>query len=147
LDLIDDAFWHERKQQTIEFFESTCRLKEITILAHTNPDTLLYYDLVDSTCIFYRDALIAGGDEMLDAWIVLHNYQMIKNGLTKDKEQQQKFEQKLNSPEKYDHAWREIISFGWWNNANRLLPHLENGNYEKHYQKFLTDIACECDEP
>ena len=58
---VNDPFWKKLLAERIQFYESSCRLKEYTILAYSKPKILLEYELVDSTCIYYRDALIAGG--------------------------------------------------------------------------------------
>lgn len=80
LSFVDNPYWEKIRQYRILEELSTCRLHEFTILAYHNPDTLMYYETVDSTCIYYRNALISGGEELLNAWAVLINEQKKNNG-------------------------------------------------------------------
>jgi hypothetical protein len=104
------------------------------------------YSLVDSTCIFYRDALISGGQKMLDAWVVLNENLKKKNG---DPEKlQRKFDEQFNSVNRLDYARLELMSFGWWSSANRLIFHImDSGEFEAEFKKLFIKVKCECDEP
>lgn len=115
-------------------------------MAYTNPDSLLKYDLVDSTCIYYRNALIAGGSTMIEAWVQLNEEQKSENG---DPENVQKeFDAKYFSPQYLDYARIDLMIFGWWNHANHLLPHINPSyDYSKEFERLLIDHECECDEP
>ncbi|WP_147372288.1 hypothetical protein [Mariniphaga sediminis] len=50
-EFVEDSFWTQQKENLIIYYESTCRLKKYTILAYSNPEILLQYDLVDDKCI------------------------------------------------------------------------------------------------
>jgi len=146
LDFVDDEFWNRLKNERITYYNSTCRLREYTILAYSNPDTLLSYDLVDSTCIYYRDALIAGGQKMIEAWIKLNELQKRINGDPDNL--QRKFDEKFNASNKLEFARLEIMKFGWWNSANHRIPHINTSyNFAEEFERLLTGIECECDEP
>ena len=46
------------------------------------------------------------------------------------------------------HARMEVMTYGWWNSANHLLPHVNTHyRYEEEFEKLLIDIECDCDEP
>lgn len=145
-DFVNDEFWQKLKNEIIEYYASTCRLREYTILAYDNPKILLEYDLVDSTCIFYRDALIKGGEAMLEAWVKLNEVQKSNNGYPD--QLQREFEAKYYSTDRLTYAREAIMVFGWWNNANHLLPHIDSYyNYDEEFGKLFIDVECECDEP
>ncbi len=145
-DFVNDEFWQKLKNEIIEYYASTCRLREYTILAYDNPKILLEYDLVDSTCIFYRDALIKGGEAMLEAWVKLNEVQKSNNGYPD--QLQREFEAKYYSDDRLTYAREAIMVFGWWNNANHLLPHIDSYyNYDEEFGKLFIDVECECDEP
>ena len=145
-EFVDDEFWLEVKQKRIKFYELECRLKKYTIWGYLNPDTLMHYDMVDSVCTYYRNALIAGGNKMIDAWIKLNEMNKSRNG--NPQRVQEIFEEKLNSSSRYEHARIEIMIFGWWNNANHLLPHDSISlSYEENFKRLLSDVKCVCDEP
>jgi hypothetical protein len=146
LNSVDVEFWSQLKEERINYYESTCRLREITILAYSNPDILTSYELVDSVCIYYRNALIAGGQQLIDAWIRLNESQKSKN--VNPEKVQQKFDEKFNSALRSEYARSEIMKFGWWNSANDLLPHVNTSyDFAGEFERLLFDINCECDEP
>jgi len=146
MDFINNTFWTQVKNDRIKEIENTCILRQYTLVAWNNPDTLLSYNIVDSTCIYYRDALINGGQEMIQAWIYLNEIMKSKNG---DPERVQRiFEEKLSSGNKSECARLELLTFGWWNNANHLILHVDaTGEFETEFKKLFTKVKCECDEP
>ncbi len=146
LQFVNDAFWTQVLAENIAFYESTCRLKEYTISAYANPNILLEYNLVDSTCIYYRNALINGGDELIKAWFKLHEKQKSNNGSPENL--QKRFDKKYYSAYRLEYARLEVMQFGWWNSANHMLPHVNiYYNFEEEFEKLLMDVNCECDEP
>jgi hypothetical protein len=146
LDFIKNKFWIQVKNDRIKEIESTCMLRRYTIMAWNNPDTLLAYEVIDSTCIYYRDALINGGQQMIEAWIFLNEIMKRKNGYPEMV--QKKFDEEFSSIYRLDYARLEIMVFGWWNNANHFIFHVESsGNFEKEFNKLFFKVRCECDEP
>lgn len=146
LEFVDTDFWRQIKADRIREIENTCLLRKFTLAAWKNPDTLRYYDLVDNTCIFYRNALIQGGDELIQAWSQL-NVTMKSKNANPDK-LQRKFDQQLNSTDKFEYARLEVMTFGWWNSANHLIFHLnQSGDFETEFEKLFIKVKCECDEP
>lgn len=145
LEFINNKFWIQVKNDRIKEIESTCILRQYTIFARNNPDTLLFYGVVDSTCIYYRDALIKGGQEMIQAWIYLNEMMKSQNG--DPARVQRKFDEKFTSKNKFDYARLELMTFGWWNNANNLCFHLDpSGEFESEFEKLFIKVKCECDE-
>ena len=143
---VNHPFWNQLLAERIRFYESTCRLKEFTIQAYSNPKILLEYDLVDSTCIYYRNALIAGGEQLIDAWFTLHEDQKKNNGSPENL--QRRFDEKYHSDKRLEYARLEVMTFGWWNNANHQLPHINaHYIYEDEFEKLFVEVKCECDEP
>lgn len=146
LKVVNEPFWTKLLAEQIAFYEGTCRLKEFTILAYANPKILLEYDLVDKKSIYYRDALIAGGDQLIEAWFKLHKEQKSNNGSPENL--QRRFDIKYNSDNRLEYARMEVMTYGWWNSANHLLPHVNTHyRYEEEFEKLLIDIECDCDEP
>lgn len=143
---INNKFWTKIKEDRIAEIESTCRLREYTILAWNNPDTLLSYNVVDSTCIYYRDALIDGGEEMIQAWICLNERMKRNNG--DPGKVQRKFDEKFTSINRLDYARLDLMTYGWWNSANHLILHVNaGGDFESEFKKLFTKVKCNCDEP
>jgi len=142
---VDDPFWTGLRAEQIRYYEASCYLRKLTIIAYENPDTLLQYKLVDSTCIYYRDALIAGGQDLLDAWAKLTESKKSTNADPSKLDRE--YWQMYNSGHRLDYALMEVMAFGWWNNANHLLPHIDpNYYYELEFERLFTDVECICDE-
>ncbi len=144
LDIVDDSFWQDVRKKMIKYINSTRELRRVTIKARTAPKELLGYKLVDKNCRYFRDALIAGGDQLLKAWAKL--IEMKKKHNADPDGMQRSFDSRYNSPEREEWAYRDVLTYGWWNYANRLLPHVTQKGYEKHFKKLLKDIRCECDD-
>lgn len=146
LPFVQDTFWTRLKTELIEYYTAAHKLMTITILAYENPDTLMSYDLVDSKCIFYRDALIAGGSELLSAWKVLVDFKKSQNG--NPDRLQRMYDEQLASTQKYDFARLDIMKFGWWNSANHMLPHIDQSyRYQDNFERLFKHYRCECEEP
>lgn len=144
-DIVNDKFWQGVRARVVKYINSTCELRRVTILAQNDPKELLNYKLVDDNCKYFRDALIAGGDELLKAWPVLNEIQKKKN--VRPAWVQHQFEEKYNSPEKLEYAREEVFMYGWWNFANNLLPHIHEKGLEENFERLLKDVQCDCDEP
>jgi hypothetical protein len=146
LEFVNDSFWTDLIEERIKYYKSTCLLREYTILAYSNPDTLLHYDLVDENCIYYRDVLIAGGQKLIDAWVKYKDDWVEKNGYVE--RNQKKFDKEFNSPRREDYARLELMLYGWWNSANHILPHVNSTyNYAEEFERLFITVDCECDEP
>ena len=144
-EFINDAFWQKVRKRMIRYVKSTCELRRVTLLARSNPEVLSGYKLVDSDCIFFRNALIAGGSRLLRAWSVLNERQKKKNA---DPEHLQRiFEERYRSADRMEYARREILTYGWWNSAIRLLPHVDDKGFYENFNRLLRNIQCDCDEP
>lgn len=144
LDIVDDDFWQGERKRMIEYISGMSELIRVTFLAHQNPRELLSYKPADSTCIYFRDALIAGGDQLLKAWTVLNEMQKKKNA--SPEEVQRNFERAYNSPDRLQYARKEVLKYGWWNCANHLLPEFRGDGYEENFERLLKDVQCECEE-
>lgn len=146
LNFVDTKFWIKVKEDRIKEIESTCKLRKFTTLAYENPSILLSYVNVDSTCIYYRNILIKGGQEMIGAWVKFHNENQMKNGFNKNN--QEKFESQYNSTFKEDYARLYLTTYGWWNSANHLIFHINTSNdYSKEFKKLFIIVDFDCDEP
>lgn len=67
--------------------------------------------------------MIHGGQEMVQVWIYLNAIMKSRNG---DPEKvQRNFEERFKSKNNLNYTRLYIMSFGWWNYANQLIPHLE----------------------
>ena len=134
---IETPFWLKLKQDIITEINSLCELETITIQAYTNPEILKSYKTTDNSCIYYRDALIAGGQEMINAWIKLNEKLKSQNGFPDNV--QKEFDKKFNSTQKMEYARLDLMQSGWWNSANSTIPYVKENNelIEKEFEKLF----------
>ena len=59
------------------------------------------------------------------------------------------YEQQLASPDKLNFALVEVMTFGWSNCANALIPSVEyDGTQDKEFKKLFKSVKkVSCDEP
>lgn len=146
LDFVQDTFWSSLQERRINEYLHLCQLKEYTILAYSNPDTLLYYDLGDSTAVYYRDALIAGGQELIEAWIRLNDNKKGRNG--NPQRVQRKFDERYNSSRRMEYARLDIMKFGWWNSVNDHLPSVGvDYRLAEEFERLFIEVDWQCEEP
>lgn len=143
--IVDSKFWENVRQNRIREITETCKLKALTILAYENPDTLMSFETTDSLSTYFRNALIIGGDQLVDAWIKLNEIQKAKNSAPQNI--QRKFNGQYNSPLKMDYAQLSIIQFGWWNHANHVIYHDPQEGYFSQFEKLFISIETTCDGP
>lgn len=143
--IVNDRFWQAERQKVIRYVNACRELRKVTILARINPTELRKYKRVNAECIYYREALIAGGDRLLKAWRLLNEKQKKKNGAPENV--QRVFDSRYHSPDRLEYARREVLTFGWWNAANHLLPHVGQEDYEENFDRLFKDIERDCDEP
>lgn len=144
LDIVDTEFWENARKMRIREISETCELKALTIIAYTRPDTLLTFSQKDSLSSFYRDALINGGDQLLEAWKVLNETKKIHNG--SPEKLQAKFDTQFNSAQKMAYAQLEVMQFGWWNTANSLIYRDQTEDLWNEFEKLFIRFKSVCDD-
>lgn len=142
----DHPYWNRLRLNILKYYKQELILKELTIKAYKKPKVLLDYKLIDKQCEFYRDAIIAGGEKLLKAWEHLHKLQLEER--YDKKEYDAKFQKKYKSKKRMEYALVEVMSFGWWNHANHLLPRkLIEHHFEERFKNLFIKSKWECDEP
>ena len=142
LDFINSDFWELARQNRIKEISETCNLKALTIIAYENPDTLMSFVQTDSLTTLFRNALIWGGDQLIEAWEKLNEIQKSMNGFPENV--QSKFEAQYNSSLKMEYARLAVIQFGWWNHANHLIYHDPQTDYWNEFEKLFINLESEC---
>lgn len=146
LPFINNDFWNQIREERIREVSEACRLRHLTLLAYSTPDSLLAFETTDSLCNFYREALIDGGHKMIHAWFCLNEEMKAKNAYPDEVEA--RFKEKLFSDKALEYARVDIMLFGWWNNANGVIFHSYNSYFfEDYFKELFVDVNCECEEP
>lgn len=148
LDIVKTPFWEAYRQRKLKDLDEVYKLGRITLLGYKNPDTLRQYAIADTCIKKYVDALISGGDKLLETWRQIHEQQLINNG--SPEKLNAKFNEQFNSTDKYKYAQVDVMNFGWWNCAIKFMDYSvvtdPKGweNFDKLFKKIKT---IECDEP
>lgn len=143
--LIKTPFWEEQRQYKIESLKEMYRFKQIAIQAYKNPSILKEYPLGDS-CFEYADAIIAGGDSMLNEWKRMRLKHCETNGDPKWCYDEY-YLKRYNSSERLIWAKLDLMMFGWWNCTCRFLKFNEpNGKAEEEFEKLFQNVKENCDD-
>jgi hypothetical protein len=145
LDIVGTPYWQALKEKRLKELEQEYRLDKVTILAYQDPSVLKDYPYADSCVKTYASALITGGADLLAVWRQVSEDSRKRNG---DPERLRRiFEQQNNSPDKYEYALVEVMSFGWFNCANGVRASSDPEELQKSFKKLFTRTRRSCEEP
>lgn len=147
LDVVNVPYWQEFKARKIREFEDVYRFERTSMLGYADPSKLLDYTSAPDCATRYARPLIAGGDQLLAAWLSV-NVESRKNNADPDR-LKRIFEQQLRSPDKMKFALIEVMNFGWSNCANALIERIEyDGTPEAEFKKLFKKVkTLRCYEP
>lgn len=148
LDIIDTPYWQGARAARLKEIEQVYRLARLTMRAYAEPKVLREYPVAGACKTKFAEPIIAGGDKLLAAWRVVNLDSQSKN--SDPARLQRRFDEQMNSPQKFEYALVETMSFGWWNCANAEIEYDErssNGEYHREFRKLFTRVTEECDEP
>jgi hypothetical protein len=124
LDLPNTEFWKELRNKKLQEQEKSYELHTIAYKAYTDPKSLEQFKVNDSCVIRHKNAVIAGGDSLLNDWKKLVLFDATKNG--SPEELIAKYKAELMTNEKFEYAKVYIITFGWWNCAVHCIDYTTN---------------------
>lgn len=148
LKIVNSKYFEALRQKKLKELEQTYKLKRITAQAFENPAKIREYTRAGSCVQTYANPLIKGGGDLLEIWLKV-NEDSRKRNASPDR-LKRIFEQQMNSPDKFEYARIEVMTFGWWNCANNFIEY-ENSSSdenEKEFKKlFRQTKTIGCDEP
>ena len=147
LDIVNVPYWQEYKRRQIRELEQVYTLERTNLVSYSDPSRLLTYTSAPACTTRYAKPLIAGGDQLLAAWLGV-NVESRKNNADPDR-LKRKFEQELRSADKMKFALVEVMNFGWANCANALIERIEHdGTAEAEFKKLFKSVkTLRCYEP
>lgn len=147
LNIVKNDYWETRRQARLKELEQVYQLSRATILGHTNPAKLNEVKFAGACAAKYANPLISGGDELLKIWLVVNEEGRRRNGDPARIERI--FNEQFNSPERFQYAHIEVMTFGWWNCANGFIERDDNGGdvFEEFKKLFKRTKTIYCDEP
>ena len=116
------------------------------VLLDSIPPLFKTYFAEDEIVDYYANALISGGDSLLQAWDKLTKESLPRN-INPDKKLKQ-YQEKLKSNERLEYAKIDVLNFGWWNNVNRHIQHISTYPLQVNFNEiFVKTEKIDCDEP
>ncbi|MBB6612139.1 hypothetical protein H7F15_13905 [Pontibacter sp. Tf4] len=149
LEVVPTPFWQEHKELTVLQLRELCQLEKLTLEAHLNPK-LLAGTTYSENCKDYVNALTSEDTTVLLAtWRKLTDYNKSKNGYPEMVER--KYQEQLKSADKLLLARIDLMTYGWWNCANRQRKYVKGFNQEgrmtREFEKLFDRVAeSNCEE-
>lgn len=148
LDVVPTQFWRKHKELSLLQLKEVYKLEKLTLEAHLNPALLKNTPLSDE-CVNYVDALITEDTTVLLAeWKKLVEVKKSKSGTPEKLEQE--YQIQSNSTDRLLFAKIDLMTYGWWNCANRQRKYLDGFNKEgqmtMEFQNLFNKIESNCEE-
>jgi hypothetical protein len=147
LEIVKNPYWETVRQKKLKELEQLYNLKRATLLAYENPSILQKFDFAAPCVKKYAAPLTDGGDALLQIWREVNKASQQRNA--SPERLQERFDEQLASPEKFQYARMEVMTFGWWNCANKFIEYVESSDEkEAEFKKlFKTVKTLGCEEP
>jgi hypothetical protein len=143
LNVVNKPYWIDVKRKKIIEFETLYKFSRLMILGFQNPDTLRTADC-PKQCDKYVNALISGGDKLIQVWKELR-YSPDASGKSNPYSIKD-YEEKVITEDKYLYAQIDVMLYGWWNTVNDIIPRVDNSAFQVEFAKLFTDITSECED-
>ncbi|MGL5958657.1 MAG: hypothetical protein ACRCZZ_08745, partial [Phocaeicola sp.] len=140
--------WERMRMLQLKEMEQVYKLSKLAYQAYLSqkPQGLESFENPDTCTSYYARAIIIGGDSLLNAWKHLTQLQAEQN--VSPKQVWKEYHQALNSKHKYEYAKLQVLSFGWWNCAIRLIEGFDEKKAYLIYERLFDNIKeLNCDEP
>ena len=144
IEFVNTRYFNEIKQKQIKHVERMKTLSLLEIKSYSDPKVLLNDPYTKEHCTEYTNALIAGGDALLD----MRKKMAEESRDSGNNAAWPKYIEESESSNKLELARIYVSTFGWWNCVNNGIEYLDE--YELHESGFLSlfnDITKECEEP
>jgi hypothetical protein len=150
LDLPNTRYWMELRLSVLTELDQFYKVSRIAYLGYVDPNKLKGWFYQDTCLRHHVDALVAGGDSLLNHW---HDFtaQLVTKNCCPDRVWSEYFDER-NSECPTSYAQVCITTFGWWNSAIRHIDTSEkkfdfNRKLTEFRRLFLKTRTISCDEP
>ncbi len=148
LKLPKESKWQEHKQNIIVYLNESYKMYSICYDAYSTLDfkVLDGFWKTDDLLKAYSNALQGTDDELLETWERFTSKQAEKNGSPEKVWEDYRYMK--NSQNWREHAKVQIMTFGWWNAANKYINTYEGYKYVEDFSKLFSSMKeMGCDEP
>ena len=143
---VPTPYFKELQAATVRYLEETYVLKQVEKTARKAPEKLATSVKTGTKAHSYALALQKGGDSLLRAYEGLVKEKMKHN--SKPENLWREYQQNMRQTNKEELAFQEVLVFGWWNNANKLVHHIDyDGTQFKRFMALFSKVDSDCDEP
>lgn len=140
---INSEYFNNLKQQRIKVVQRSKKLNLIKLESLENPEVLLVDEYSRKNCKEHVNALINGGNTLLDAWQKMAEERRDKG----NKSAWMDYQEESKKADRELRARLEILSFGWWNCVNASIDYVDEQVAYEEFKKLFTDVKVECEEP
>ena len=147
LNIVKNPYFHALKDSILKFIELTYQIKKVEFNAiNGHKKDLLQHYQHDETVKLYSEALFKGGDDLMKAYAHLTKEQMKNNGSPERIWNEYTANSKSNQAQQI--AFKRVLTYGWWNAVNNLLPHINfDGTQFQAFQKLFIKVeTLDCEE-
>lgn len=146
LNLVNRKVFTNARDSMLRYMQESYEIQKLRLAAIEDPGVLKSKFQDDSTVRKYTEALIAGGDSLLNVYGELVHEQMENNA--HPEVLKSKYEENLKQDECYEIAFDQVLAYGWWNSVNHLIYHFQHdGTLEEQFLKlFERVVTVDCDE-
>ena len=146
VELVPGEYWETLRKNKLQEIEDGYELRRITLQAFKNP-AILKNNRFTADCSNYAHALASNDTAVLyNAWNKLVQEQKELNG--NPEEYMRQYHIRSASGEKKLYATIDLITFGWWNCANKKIRYVNRDEkMEDEFKKIFASLKTECDEP
>ncbi|WP_166336138.1 hypothetical protein [Sphingobacterium chungjuense] len=134
------------RDSMLRYIEESYAIQKVRVQAVDNPEVLKGAFGENKQVKQYVNALVAGGDELLEEYGLLVKEQMKRNAYPDAL--WKKYEANIKLDQRYEIAFDYVLTYGWWNQVNDLIYHYDNDGSltEKFYELFVRVVTVDCDE-
>ncbi|MFD1770998.1 hypothetical protein [Sphingobacterium suaedae] len=147
LDVVPHTYFQQLRRDVLRYIREIYALKKIQKRAKEDPCALLSAVPTNKNGRYYAQALVQNGNSLLRAYEVLVKDQMKTNGYPEYL--WEAYLENLGSPNKHELAFDYVLVYGWWNNVNHAVHHInyDGSQFEQFKKLFVRVETLDCDEP
>lgn len=146
LRIVRTPYFQGLRAAKLKELEHYWQMSRTSMIAFSDPSAINDFKLSPSCNQRFAGPLMKGGDDLMAAWLSVNMDNRSKNS---DPERlRREFERQKASSDADTYARIEVITFGWYNCANQDIEYVGNdGSAGEEFQKLLTRVRGQCDEP
>jgi len=147
LDIVPVPYWQTIRDRQLATMKQVYDLARVTIRGFGDRSALNEAAGSQTCKVKFASPLIAGGDQLIEAWRKLNIEQRKNNG--DPARVKREFDTQLASADAQTYALVDVMMFGWWNCMNADISRIDyDGTQEREFKKlFIRTKKVSCSEP